>query len=386
MPAYNAERWIAQSISSALAQTFGDFELIIVDDGSSDDTRQVVQSFSDKRLHYFHQENRGLPAARNTGLQVAKGDYLAFLDADDLWEASMLQTCFTFLETHPESDVVRTGYLWIDADNHPLPGLPFCPPCNEDAFACIALNAVGVMQTTMLKREILSRVGEFDAELRTAEDWDLLLRIAAAGGQFGFVPQRLFRYRIHGKNKTAVYNERIRNDELRPIHKVFGNTDVSSRYGYLKAKIIARKLVSCCIHAFDHDLISLALEDYTQAATNDCDTLFDPELYYRIACANVPIGYPPNKENIDFERGQHNVRLLAKYITQMKQLPKKAKRVVLGQLHLALGMVYYGVTGDMASARRSFASSLHHNCWNGSAWPWLLRSTLGKNLLDRFRA
>lgn len=384
MPAYNAGRWIAQSISSVLAQTYGDFELIVINDGSLDNTADIIRQFDDPRIQCIYQQNKGLPAARNTGLQAAKGVYVGFLDADDLWQPTMLETCLDFLETHPEVDIVRTTYLWIDTHGTHLPALPYCPACEEDPFACILLNAIGVMQTTLLKQEIFAHIGLFDEELRTAEDWDLLLRIAADGFTFGFIEQPLLLYRIHSGNKTSVYNEHLRADELLPIENIFGNPSILSQYGHLKAQALAQKLAKLCVYAFAHELTLMALEDYTLAITNDQNTLFDVSLYYRIACADIPIGQPPSVNNIDLIKGQRHLHSLSEHIVQMEKISAKARRKALKSLHLALGMVFYGICEDMASARKEFLTSLCY-CPCSTNWLWLIRSILGKNMVARLK-
>lgn len=113
MPAYNAARWIAKSIESVLAQTYGGWELIVVDDGSTDTTQAVVNSFS-PYLKYIWQQNQGAPAARNRGLREAKGNYFLFLDADDILRPTALETLVDYLEAHSEIDVAYGDGFLID--------------------------------------------------------------------------------------------------------------------------------------------------------------------------------------------------------------------------------------------------------------------------------
>src|SRR6185437_8398583 len=107
VPAYNRGYIIAEALQSVFAQAFQDFELIVVDDGSKDDTAQVVSGFSEPRLRYVrHEQNRGYSAACNTGLREASGEYTGFLDSDDIWKPEMLSRDVSFLDRHPEADAV----------------------------------------------------------------------------------------------------------------------------------------------------------------------------------------------------------------------------------------------------------------------------------------
>src|SRR5437867_1216291 len=132
MPVYNGEAFIAEAIRSVIAQTYACWELIVVDDGSIDNTRQVVSGFTDQRIAYISQENQGLAAARNTGIQHSKGEYLAFLDHDDLWAPTFLERCVSALQLVGSGHLVGvyTSYVHIAEDGGPLPqaGCTIAPP------------------------------------------------------------------------------------------------------------------------------------------------------------------------------------------------------------------------------------------------------------------
>ena len=118
IPAWNVAPWLAECLDSVLAQSMADFECIIVDDGSTDTTLQVIQSFTDPRIRLIHQENAGVSAARNRALDEAKGQFIAFLDADDLWEFCFLEKLLAALEQNPGADLAfcRTG-MFMDGTN-----------------------------------------------------------------------------------------------------------------------------------------------------------------------------------------------------------------------------------------------------------------------------
>lgn len=111
IPTYNRAEILTKSIQSVLSQTFGDFELIVVDDGSTDNTYELIKDL-DPRIKIIRQQNQGVSAARNNGLKVSQGKYIAFLDSDDEWDPFYLEACISFLENHPEENVINTEFLW----------------------------------------------------------------------------------------------------------------------------------------------------------------------------------------------------------------------------------------------------------------------------------
>ena len=183
IPCYNAERFLAETISSMLGQTCQDIELIAVDDGSTDRTREIVTQFDDPRIRYIYQENRGPAAARNTGIRAAKGDYIALLDADDLALPHRLAAQLGVLEAHPELSVVSSGYEWIDDQGRLVPWN------NHSWQRWPELNDIGpwlfdcpfVPSATMFRRDAWEDVGGFDEELIGPEDWSFWMRLVLAG-------------------------------------------------------------------------------------------------------------------------------------------------------------------------------------------------------------
>src|SRR5215217_3780270 len=119
-PVYNGERYIEGAIASLLAQSFQDWELVIIDDGSSDSTPQILEKLADPRIRVFRQENAGEANARNVGLDQATGEYISFLDADDLYLPTALEDLSSFLDSHPEFDVIYSDGQICDDQDHPL--------------------------------------------------------------------------------------------------------------------------------------------------------------------------------------------------------------------------------------------------------------------------
>jgi glycosyltransferase involved in cell wall biosynthesis len=211
MPAYNAEKYIAASIESVLAQTFSDWELIVVDDGSTDSTATVVQEFatSDPRVRYIFQENGRLGKARNTGITNSTGRLIAFLDSDDLWLPTKLEVQTRAMAENNADVVYSKSYVFcdenIDDETQTLPSSAgkFSGPDFFDSL--IRYPQIPVL-TVLFKRSALDRVGLFEEgkAYHGCEDYDLWLRLARAGLVFYGMPDVLARYRRHGTAMTAM--------------------------------------------------------------------------------------------------------------------------------------------------------------------------------------
>lgn len=179
VPVLNGASYIPKAIETVLAQSWEDFELIIVDDGSTDGTAAVVHTYDDERIRYFYQPNRGLSAARNSGIRMARGGWLAFLDCDDFWHPEKLAAQLDVARRVPEA-----GLVYCAASSTTMDGEVVCeiPALIEGAVLPELLRGnrvAGSASSAMVRREVFDRVGIFDEELRCSEDWDMWLRVAA---------------------------------------------------------------------------------------------------------------------------------------------------------------------------------------------------------------
>ena len=198
IPTYNRAHLIGRAIKSVLNQTYQDFEIIVIDDGSTDDTEEVVRSFPCKRIIYIkHKKNKGVSLARNTGIKVAKGKYIAFLDSDDEWLPEKLDKQIKVLQNEsPEVGVVYSNLCYIDESgknmnkllNHKKEGYIY-----EDL---LGRNYVGAPSTLLIRKECFNQVGLFDDLLNAQEDWDMWIRIAKYY-RFSLIKVPLVKYRKH---------------------------------------------------------------------------------------------------------------------------------------------------------------------------------------------
>jgi hypothetical protein len=179
IPVYNRESYIGEAIASVLAQTFGDFELLVIDDGSTDRTREVVRAFHDQRLRLLcHASNRGTARARNAGVDMARGDYLAFLDSDDVALPQRLAEQVDFLDRHPHHAAVGAWIDWMDERGRPTGRVKRRPPRPDDVSA-LRLFRQGIENTASMARTAVLRQYRHDERFEVSEDFDMWARIAA---------------------------------------------------------------------------------------------------------------------------------------------------------------------------------------------------------------
>jgi len=387
IPAYNASRWIRESINSVLYQTYQDFELIVVDDGSTDSTGKIVHQFHDERIRYIYQENKGLAGARNTGIQASKGEYIGFLDADDLWHPEMLEACISYLEFNPQIDVVRTGFHYIDPDGKRMEVEPEWGPWCGDVLDRLIVNNVFIALAAIIRRRCFEGAGLFDESLRANEDWDLWLRITAAGFQYGFIHKALAMYRRHDSNMTLDY-ERMRTGALAVLDKIFSQTELKSKIAHLRNEAYANVLVRSCIEALRKDLVKSALNDLALAAEYEKSVINNLSLYYQIACIGLDGSHTPTSKDIDLERGKLYLCQLMEHIDTLEPIKVTPldRRRAKATVHMALGMIYYSYKSDMQSARWHFAKGIRYIPFSQASWAWLVRTVIGKERLKRIRS
>lgn len=207
MPAYNAESFIEASIKSVLAQTYQNWELLIVDDGSTDNTFSIAQGFAliNQKIKISQQSNQGASVARNTAIEQAAGQWLAFLDADDLWEPQKLERQMAVSEAIPQADLIYTSG-WKFAGNNPLQRDDYdikggLHNASEMYKLLYLYNDIPTL-SVMARRDKVIAVGPMQPNL-LCEDWDLWLRMALAGANYYGMHERLFYYRKHSAGASA---------------------------------------------------------------------------------------------------------------------------------------------------------------------------------------
>lgn len=199
VPTYQGEAFLRATLDSVLAQTFRDFELVVCDDGSTDGTLSILGSYGD-RLRLVKQRNRGVAAARNRAATSARGEFLAFLDHDDLWEPEMLATLVPLLRADPGVGLVYSDALVIDKEGAVRGRRGRYLRYREgEVFDDLLRGNFIPVETTLMRTALFRELGGCDEGLRYLEDYELCLRVARRA-RIGFHPDPLARYRVHDRN------------------------------------------------------------------------------------------------------------------------------------------------------------------------------------------
>jgi len=235
IPTHNRADILREAITSVLSQSFSDFEIVVVDDASRDNTSEVVRAIDDQRIKYLrHETNRGVALARNTGVLNSTGQYIAFLDDDDEWLPDKLKKQYDLLEGSPVIvGVVHTGSFAVDVSSRKI--LRQLTPTKRGKIfdEMFIQNSIAPTSTFFLRRECFERVGLFDVKLEFGEDFDMWLRIAKEF-QFEYIEEPLVKFSV-SNNKSSLsanYELKIRGGEaqLRKYAALFAlNSKVHSR-------------------------------------------------------------------------------------------------------------------------------------------------------------
>ncbi len=177
IPTYNRYPFLIEAVESVLSQSYRDFELIVIDDGSEDNTAEITHRYPD-RLRYFYQENQGASAARNQGIKVSRAELITFLDSDDLWDMDKLRYQVDFMESTPEARICYTDEIWIRRGVRVNPRKRHRKNSGWIFDRALELCIISP-SSVMIRRELLQEVAYFDEELAVCEDYDLWLRIAS---------------------------------------------------------------------------------------------------------------------------------------------------------------------------------------------------------------
>lgn len=249
MPAFNAQDFIVRSLKSACDQTYTNIEIIVVDDGSTDNTADIIKSYDDYRIRYLYQSNQGQGVARNKGVEVSKGQYITFLDADDRYLPKKVSRQVELLTTHPEFDATYcNAYHYYDNNPDKLlkktrkfPSGDVLPDLLKSSF----INP----NTVIFKRHVLERFKFRDgAHGRYAEEWELYLNIAQAGHKFGHIDDELVVVEVRSDSNTQWDTQWIiKKNTLEMLEKIFSQMNDSEREVYKADEILRSNKVKLAV-------------------------------------------------------------------------------------------------------------------------------------------
>lgn len=254
VPFYNSEAYIRQCINSILNQTFTDFELVLLNDGSTDKSEEIVQSYNDKRIKYYKNErNLGIPISHNKLMDLAQGEYLALVDSDNICLPERLQKQVEFLDNHPDVTVVGSwGELF---NNFPAVtllqkikknfinlGWVWCQPAEVTLEETLRGNTC--MHSSMMIRhqDFKNKNIRYNPDFDVAEDYDLLRQILVSGLKICNIQEVLFKYHLYGGNISITKKERMKKADIQVKVDICRDMGITFRHKYPYWLIIARKL------------------------------------------------------------------------------------------------------------------------------------------------
>jgi len=266
IPTYNRADMVGDAIQSVLQQTFEDFELIVVDDGSVDDTLAVIGRYTDARLRYMYQENAGGPAARNRGWRNSIAEHILFLDSDDLLLPNALEALFTEASAHPNAGLVGGGYQYIDAQGTVLGQAQHWILSEQLDLARWLLDCPFIPSATLVRRGWLELVGGFDPAQEAAQDWDLWLRLAASDCPMAWLKRSICKYRLHQGGLTADL-KRHKRGAIRALDKLFTQEDLSPHVSSLRGEAYAGVHLYAAAREYAAGQLDQARQDVICAST-----------------------------------------------------------------------------------------------------------------------
>lgn len=248
IPAYNAASFVEQTLQSVFSQTFRDTEVIVVDDGSTDNTRAVLQKYSD-RIRYVYKENGGQSSARNAGIRIAGGEYIALLDHDDMWLENKLELQLREMNRSKTTGLVTCGSVSFVPSGDTGTEIPRLNHLGREQLLSrlVLENCMGSCSKTLIRSDCFRSLGMFDESLHMAEDWEMWFRIAGAY-DIRSVELPLVRYRIHPGNRSSSSGEINLANELIFLGRVFAKSDFRRRW-FLKRQAFSNRYLHAAIAA-----------------------------------------------------------------------------------------------------------------------------------------
>jgi len=253
VPAYNAAQYLSETIESVLAQTFNDFELLIIDDGSTDNTAEIAHQYSqqDSRVKLFSQQNQGVSVARNMGIQMAQGEFVAFLDSDDQWLSDKLAVHIEHLTSQPELGISFAKVEFMTPDSKPTGQFSNSSLTNISPVQLYYENLIITPSNVVIRRVVFEQIGDFDVNLKGNEDAELFLRASCRGWKVEGIERVLTLYRISVGSASSQLS-RMEEDWNKFNKKVesYAPEMINEHYSQAKAfflRYLARRALRCSL-------------------------------------------------------------------------------------------------------------------------------------------
>ena len=383
IPNYNHAQYVGDAIWSVLTQEYRNFEIIVVDDGSTDNSRDVITQFGDK-VQYIHQKNAGLSAARNTGIKASKGALIGVLDADDMYESIFLSTLVVTLQENPDADGVYCGYQFVDHKNNLLPQIEARPVDHDKLYDALLDGNFFVPESIFLRRYVYDNVGLFDETLRACEDWDVWLRVTK---KYKIVhsPNILTRHRIL-PGSMSTDPQRMLTYRLAVLKKHVGDEPVGNGSS-VAHRAYGRAYLGSCVEYLQYGNTDRAYECFQKLANIYPVLLTELDTFYQLGCGDQPKGSMGDLASLNVKRNSVPLLLMMTSLFSDSRTGKDVRlleRAASAKAYFALGMLAYG-TREFRESRWFFARAVFTDfkyLFNRELTSRWLKSLMSPKLVD----
>jgi glycosyltransferase involved in cell wall biosynthesis len=383
IPTFNHADYVGQAIESVLQQSYPHVEIIVIDDGSTDGTADILQRFAE-RIRCIRQSNRGLSAARNAGLQLARGDLIGLLDADDLYGPEYLRTMVALLASHPEAGGAYCGYRSIDVDGRLLPHLENRVMAPQALHTSLLMgNYLGV-NAPLVRRDCYLRCGGFDERLQASEDWDMWLRLTASSTWIGTREVLVFRRVLAQSMSTDP--ARMLASRLQVLATHVGPPE-DAALDSVRNRAYARAYLSSCVEHLQAMAPDGAYERLVDLVRVRPETLCEPGTLYELGCGGQWRGSRGDFATMALD---DNARWLFDTLARLEADARTRtsfqpiRRQARAQAHLTMALLNYGAR-RLPQTRRHLREAVRADArlyrerrlWSTLARSLLLQAGLG---------
>jgi glycosyltransferase involved in cell wall biosynthesis len=360
IPAYNHAAFLAETIESVLNQMWRDYEVIMVDDGSRDETPQVAAQFG-SAIYYIRQANQGMATTRNNGIRHASGEIISFLDDDDLWHPDYLSTVVSHFQEDPSLAALHTGFVLTgDRQGFDYPGASSRTVPAHELYDRLIERGFFPPSSVSVRRSCLESVGLFDESLQGLADWELWLRICREHKFIG-IPDRLVKYRLHAGGLSSNV-QHMTEDHIKAVRKHFGPPEGQvNTWARDKRRAYAFAYRSA---AFEYNIQGKSDEAWRfikQAVPIWPEILNRLDTFYELACGDQAKGYRGKAELLHIDRNEAEMlKGLDRIFTQSEPALESVRRPAYGNAYLALAILS-DQAGHWSAARRHLFQAIKAN-------------------------
>lgn len=385
IPNFNHATYLPAAINSVLNQKYTNFEIIVVDDGSTDHSREVIEGFGDQISAIF-QKNQGLSAARNSGIRAARGEFVAVLDADDLYEPNFLTTLVPLLEQNPHAAAVTCGYRFVDEQNRPLPQIEARQIPADNLFETLACGNFLVPESILVRRSTYKKVGLFDPHLRACEDLDVWLRIAR-NYPILISTAVLTRHRVLA-GSMSTDPERMHTNRLKVLQTHLGGVNGRDFNKPANRFALGRAYLTSTIEFLQAGDPSKAYRQFRTAVANDPQLLRRQDTYYELMLGPQPKGRRGEFASVDTDA---NYMMASRFLKLLIHNAGDSihqtvtKEELWANLNLTAGLITYG-QGKGWPTLRYFAKAVGQRptyLFKGPLFSRALKTILGMGRLKK---